>query len=80
MWKRIKFLEKRENLVTYPGMASLMIFHAKEVTKEIRRIKRYADQNLETLDQATHLFERLQKLSIAFFDLFFLSMKCDVNI
>lgn len=75
MWKRVKSLEKGERLVGSPGVLSFLVENMASVTKELRQIKNGIDQNLDTLEIAISVFERLQKLSINFFDVVFQSIR-----
>lgn len=77
MWKRIKLLEKIEKLVASPGMLTFIVANMGYISTDLRQIKNAVDQNLETLDLAICMFERLQKLSINFFDVVFQSLRED---
>lgn len=75
MWKRIKLLEKIEKLVARPGMLSFIVGNMGYLSTDLRQIKNAVDQNIETLDLAVCMFERLQKVSINFFDVVFKSLR-----
>jgi len=75
LWKRIKPLEKKNSLTVYPGMVNQLTYLAEQMTRQIRGIKKDVKHHKDTLEQATHLFENLQQLSITFFGLFFQSIK-----
>ena len=73
MWKRIAPIEKSGRLLVAPDMPGRIADEAAQVAQLLRRIKNDIDCGMDTLEQATLLFQRLQKLSVAFFELFFAS-------
>jgi len=74
MFKRLKALEKNKVLILKPGLNERITRAAKQLTIELRRIKREIDENLESLKTAIVIFDLLHVLSISFFELYFTNM------
>lgn len=74
MFKRLKVLEKNKVLILKPGLNERITRTAKQITIELRRIKREIDENLESLKTAIVIFDLLHVLSISFFELYFTNM------
>ena len=74
MWKRLRALEKNKVLILDPERHTRIKTALGKLTFELRRIKQQIDNNLESLETATTIFDLLHVLSICFFDLYFATL------
>ena len=78
MWKRIAALEKSGCLLIAPDARGRLVDEARQAARLLRGMKNDIDDGMDTLEQATLLFQSLQKLSVFFFELYFASKDRDV--
>jgi len=71
VWRRIKRLEKLNRMRLLPGQAGRLLQVASETTALLREVKRDLKSGIDTLYKAKDLFERLNRTSALFLEIYF---------
>jgi len=71
VWQRIKPLERLNQMRLLPGQAGRLIASASETTALLREMKRSLKQGTDTIFPARTLFERLNRTSTLFLEIYF---------
>jgi len=75
LWKRIRPLEKLNQLTLLPDQAARWSEAASSTTRVLRRLKRDTDKGIDTLSAARDTFEALNRICSLFLDIYFRTMR-----